>query len=141
MRLWILYRGNELDNAQNFGIFSSEAKAEKALKMFEEFEDDLHIESFIIDELEKLYPKVKEKTRRYGLYSHRVLVHNLDLQTDWQVTPPNLDSFIHYDEIQNFMYRNEWAIYATIYAESEKEAIEFANKMLEKLGDEEDIYA
>jgi len=141
-KVWILYRGDELDNAQNFGVFSSEEKANEALKKFSEFEKHLYIEDFEINQLEKYYDKLVEK-RQFTLWRHKVVVRaDLTLHNEWIVYSPSLDSFIFYayDDKKSFIYQDKNSVHASVWANSNKEAIIIANDMLEKLGSEEFMY-
>lgn len=112
-----------------YGAFSTEEKANRAADIFKsKSQYELFVSSFEVDELENYFDKASSEYYLYNLYKrHRI--------GKWNVSSGGrLDSWIEYvDHPPKNHILETSALWCTVTAKSEEEAIVLADKLLEGL--------
>jgi len=134
MKVYVLY-DNPYDEGWNvYGIFSSKEKVEQARENFAfESKNELFWESFEIDALEKFFGVHKPKS--YSGYCHPYFPLTLETikQVQWtSVYESGLDDFLQ-DVTRKDSIMLTSALWFSVSANSEEEAIQKANEMLKEL--------
>jgi len=134
MKVYVLY-DNPYDEGWNvYGVFSIQEKVEKALESFApESKNELHWESFELDELEKFFGVHKPKAYSGYASVYRPLTLETIKYIQWQsIYKSGLESFLVDGVGKNHMFLSN-SLSFRVFADSEEEAIQKANEMLKEL--------
>lgn len=129
MKVYLLCSDSFDEGWDVYGAFSTEEKANKAVETFKiKSKYELFVSEFDMDVLEKYFDKVSSEYDVYHLYKH----HRIG---KWYVSSGGrLDSWIeHIDNPPKNHILETSALWCTVIAKSEDDAIMLADKLLERL--------
>jgi hypothetical protein len=127
MKVYLLYANPYDEGAENYGVFSTEDKAERARDILVgKSNHELYISEMEVDGLEEYFERANLPERLYTL--HRMKLFSG--RGKWGVSVCGLDAFIENNHKEDMVV--EWKHYtsASIMAKSEEEAVEIAEKMI-----------
>jgi hypothetical protein len=129
MKVYLLYSNPYDEDDENYGVFSTEEKAEKAREILtDKSNHELYISEMEVDGLEEYFERANLPERLYTLYR----IKYLSSGGKWSVSVCGLDAFIENSHKEDCVV--EWKHYtsASIMAKSEEEAVEIAEKMIDE---------
>lgn len=127
MKIWMLYDNPYDEGCNVYGLFSTKAKAKRAIKLFQgKANHELFGREFEVDSLEQFFEKALSEYRFYtGWY----------MGGKWDFSPQDLDSFL--DKGGNNSPRHVMLktsqISVTIYAKSNEDAERIATELMVEL--------
>ena len=132
-KVYILSSGSD-DDYEVHGIYSRYWKAYKGLLILEAVEDNLHIDTYKLDELENIYPDVQSGRHYYRLYAPKYSTIVTPNKKQWNVHKCGIDSYTYTSPYlgEEYVDGSGHAYYARVRASSEVEAIEKAEGLLKE---------